>query len=142
MDAGCGQGRWTYGFGKLKAGSCEAFDISDAGIDKTREAAEEFGENFRVYKKNILDDLLFRIQSVQRSKNNKYILLNAPNDKLDKIVELLPGMKSPTIIPLYEKGWSSLHSVINENEFWEVINKLKEYGAQGILVTSIEKMII
>lgn len=93
-------------------------------------------------KKKILDDLVFRIQSVQRSKNNKYILLNAPNDKLDKIVKLLPGMKSPTIIPLYEKGWSSLHSVINENEFWEVINKLKEYGAQGILVTSIEKMII
>jgi len=93
-------------------------------------------------KKNIMDDFLFRIQSVQRSKNNKYILLNAPNDKLDKIVKLLPGMKSPTIIPLYEKGWSSLHSVINENEFWEVINKLKEYGAQGILVTSIEKMII
>ncbi len=93
-------------------------------------------------KKNILDDLLFRIQSVQRSKNYKYILLNAPNDKLDKIVKLLPGMKSPTIIPLYEKGWSSLHSVVKENEFWEVINKLKEYGAQGILVTSIEKMIM
>ncbi len=93
-------------------------------------------------KKNIMDDLLFRIQAVQRSKNNKYILLNAPNDKLGKIVKLLPGMKSPTIIPLYEKGWSSLHSVINENKFWEVINKLKEYGAQGILVTSIEKMII
>ena len=93
-------------------------------------------------KKKILDDLLFRIQSVLRSKNNKYILLNAPNDRLDKIVKLLPGMKSPTIIPLYEKGWSSLHSVINENDFWEVINKLKEYGAQGILVTSIEKMII
>lgn len=98
----------------------------------------ELSEN----KKNILDDLLFRIKAVQRSKNNKYILLNAPNDKLDKIVKLLPGMKSPTIIPLYEKGWSSLHSVINENDFWEVINKLKKYGAQGILVTSIEKMII
>jgi ATP phosphoribosyltransferase len=93
-------------------------------------------------KRNIMDDLLFRIQAVQRSKNNKYILLNAPNDKLGKIAELLPGMKSPTIVPLYEKGWSSLHSVINENEFWEVISKLKEYGAQGILVTSIEKMII
>lgn len=93
-------------------------------------------------KKKILDDLLFRVQAVQRAGNNKYILLNAPNDNLDKIVRLLPGMKSPTIIPLYEKGWSSLHSVINENEFWQVINKLKEYGAQGILVTSIEKMII
>ncbi len=93
-------------------------------------------------KKGMLDDLLFRIKSVQRSKNNKYILLNAPDDKLDKIVELLPGIKSPTVMPLYQKGWSSLHTVVNENDFWEVINKLKEYGAQGILVSSIEKMII
>jgi ATP phosphoribosyltransferase len=93
-------------------------------------------------KQKILDDLLFRIRSVQRSRNYKYILLNVPDDKIDKIVKLLPGMKSPTIIPLYEKGWSSLHSVISENEFWEVIGKLKEYGAQGILVTSIDKMII
>ncbi len=92
-------------------------------------------------KKAILDDLLFRIKAVQRAKNYKYILLNAPNDKLDKIVELLPGMKSPTVVPLFEEGWSSLHSVVNENEFWEVISKLRKYGAQGILVTSIEKMI-
>ena len=93
-------------------------------------------------KKVILDDLLFRIKAVQRAKKYKYILLNAPNDKLDKIVELLPGMKSPTVVPLFEEGWSSLHSVVNENEFWEIISKLKKYGAQGILVTSIEKMII
>lgn len=92
--------------------------------------------------RKILDDLLFRFQAVRRSKNNKYILLNAPNENLEKIVQLLPGMKSPTVLPLYEKGWSSLHSVVNENDFWEIVEKLKEYGAQGILVVPIEKMII
>lgn len=93
-------------------------------------------------KKKILNDLLFRFQAVRRSRNNKYILLNAPNENLEKIVSLLPGMKSPTVLPLYEKGWSSVHSVVKENEFWEIIGKLKEYGAQGILVIPIEKMII
>ncbi|HEX2396020.1 MAG TPA: ATP phosphoribosyltransferase [Bacteroidales bacterium] len=93
-------------------------------------------------RKKILGDLLFRFQAVRRSKNNKYILLNAPNENLEKIVKLLPGMKSPTVLPLYEKGWSSVHSVVNENEFWEIIGKLKEYGAEGILVIPIEKMII
>jgi ATP phosphoribosyltransferase len=93
-------------------------------------------------KKGILNDLLFRFQAVRESKNNKYILLNAPNENLDKIVQLLPGMKSPTVLPLYEKGWSSVHSVVNENEFWEIIGKLKEFGAQGILVIPIEKMIL
>jgi ATP phosphoribosyltransferase len=83
-------------------------------------------------KKKILGDLLFRFQAVRKSKNNKYILLNAPNENLEKIVQLLPGMKSPTVLPLYEKGWSSVHSVVNENEFWEIIGKLKEFGAQGI----------
>jgi len=92
--------------------------------------------------KKILSDLLFRFQAVRSSKNNKYILLNAPNENLDKIVKLLPGMKSPTVLPLYEKGWSSVHSVVNENEFWEIIGKLKELGAEGILVIPIEKMII
>lgn len=93
-------------------------------------------------KKKLLDDLLFRFQAVRRSKNNKYILLNAPNENLDRIVALLPGMKSPTVLPLYEKGWSSVHSVVNENEFWEIIGKLKEFGAEGILVIPIEKMIV
>ncbi|MBN2814925.1 MAG: ATP phosphoribosyltransferase [Bacteroidales bacterium] len=93
-------------------------------------------------KRKILDDLLFRFQAVRRSKNNKYILLNAPNENLEKIVSVLPGIKSPTVLPLYEKGWSSVHSVVNENEFWEIIGKLKEYGAQGILVIPIEKMIV
>jgi ATP phosphoribosyltransferase len=93
-------------------------------------------------KKKILNDLLFRFQAVRKSKNNKYILLNAPNENLEKIVKLLPGMKSPTVLPLYEKGWSSVHSVVNENDFWEIIGKLKEYGAEGILVIPIEKMIV
>jgi ATP phosphoribosyltransferase len=93
-------------------------------------------------KKKILNDLLFRFQAVRKSKNNKYILLNAPNENLEQIVSLLPGMKSPTVLPLYEKGWSSVHSVVNENEFWDIIGKLKEFGAQGILVIPIEKMII
>ncbi len=93
-------------------------------------------------KSKILKDLLFRFQAVRRSKNNKYILLNAPNENLEKIVKLLPGMKSPTVLPLYEKGWSSVHSVVNENEFWEIIGKLKSYGAEGILVIPIEKMIV
>jgi len=91
--------------------------------------------------RQILDKLVFRIRAVQKSKNNKYILLNAPNKKLDEITAILPGMKSPTIMPLAEEGWSSVHSVLNENEFWDVIDRLQEHGAQGILVIPIEKMI-
>ncbi|HJX72232.1 MAG TPA: ATP phosphoribosyltransferase [Bacteroidales bacterium] len=93
-------------------------------------------------RKRILQQLLFRIHAVLNAKNNKYILLNAPNESLENITAVLPGMKSPTIMPLAEKGWSSLHSVVNENEFWDIIKKLKEYGAQGILVIPIEKMIV
>lgn len=93
-------------------------------------------------KQKILGDLIFRIETVQRSKGNKYILLNAPNDKLEKIIEILPGMKSPTVMPLFEEGWSSLHSVVNEKEFWGIIDQLKENGAEGILVIPIEKMIV
>ena len=91
---------------------------------------------------HILDKLLFRIQAVKKAKNNKYILLNAPNNNLEKIIGLLPGMKSPTVLPLAEEGWSSVHSVLSESEFWHIIEKLKEAGAQGILVVPIEKMII
>lgn len=93
-------------------------------------------------KQQLLDKLLFRIQAVKKSKNNKYILLNAPNEHLEAIVSLLPGMKSPTVLPLAESGWSSVHSVLNENDFWDIIEKLKAAGAQGILVIPIEKMII
>ncbi len=93
-------------------------------------------------KKQILNSLLFRIRAVRKARNNKYVLLNAPNDKLDTICRLLPGMKSPTILPLAEPGWSSVHSVINETDFWNVIEQLKSNGAQGILIIPIEKMII
>lgn len=93
-------------------------------------------------KQEILNKLLFRIDSLRAAKNNKYILLNAPNNKLKEICALLPGMKSPTILPLADAGWSSVHSVVNENMFWDIIEKLKAKGAQGILVVPIEKMIL
>jgi len=89
----------------------------------------------------LLQKLLFRIKAVKSAAQNKYILLNAPNEKLKEIIEILPGMKSPTIMPLAETGWSSVHSVINENDFWEVVESLKNKGAEGILVLSIDQMI-
>ena len=90
----------------------------------------------------ILEKLLFRIESVKKAKKNKYVLLNAPNANLEKIVSLLPGMKSPTLVALATPGWSSVHSVIAESDFWEIIEKLKMAGAEGILVVPIEKMIL
>lgn len=107
---------------------------SQAVLIKNKELSDE--------KQALLDKLLFRIQSVKKAKNNKYVLLNAPNNNLQQIISLLPGMKSPTVLPLAEEGWSSVHSVISENEFWDIIEKLKAAGAQGILVVPIEKMII
>lgn len=89
-----------------------------------------------------LDDLLFRISAVRNAHNTKYILLNAPDKSIDTIISLLPGVKSPTIMPLAKTGWSSLHSVVKENEFWQVIEKLKAAGAEGILVIPIEKIIL
>jgi ATP phosphoribosyltransferase len=94
-----------------------------------------------IAKKEILDKLLFRMQAVQSAKNNKYILLNCPNEAIEKITSVIPGMKSPTIMPLSRVGWSSLHSVVDENDFWEKIDLLKSFGAEGILVIPIEKMI-
>ena len=98
--------------------------------------------NLSADKKQILDKLLFRIAAVQKSRNNKYVLLNAPNDKLKEIISILPGMKSPTVLPLAEPGWSSVHSVIAEDQFWEIIDRLKSSGAEGILIVPIEKMVI
>jgi ATP phosphoribosyltransferase len=93
-------------------------------------------------KRSILDKLLFRIRAVKNSRENKYILLNAPLEALHEICQILPGMKSPTILPLEEKGWCSIHSVVKEDEFWDRIDQLREAGAQGILVIPIEKMIL
>jgi len=90
----------------------------------------------------LLEKFLFRIRAVKKARNNKYILLNAPNHRLQEIIGLLPGMKSPTVLPLAEEGWSSVHSVLNENDFWDIIERLKDAGAQGILVVPIEKMIV
>jgi ATP phosphoribosyltransferase len=92
-------------------------------------------------KRIILNKLLFRIEAVQKAKNNKYILLNCPDSAIENITSVIPGMKSPTIIPLKREGWSSLHSVVDENDFWEKIDLLKSFGAEGILVVPIEKMI-
>ena len=97
--------------------------------------------NLSTSKKGILDKLVFRIKAVLASKNSKYILLNAPNDRLKEITEILPGMRSPTILPLAVSGWSSVHSVIGEEQFWDTIDALKEAGAEGILVVPIEKMV-
>ncbi len=105
----------------------EAVMIVDPTISKEKQA--------------ILDELIFRIESVENGKGKKYILLNAPNEKMDQIIKVLPGMTSPTLMPLAKQGWSSLHSVIAESEFWEVIGNLKRNGAEGILVLPIEKMI-
>jgi ATP phosphoribosyltransferase len=98
--------------------------------------------NLESEKQAILEQLLFRMQSVKQAAENKYILLNAPNSAIQQISAVLPGMKSPTVLPLVEEGWSSLHSVIKEDQFWEVIDQIKQLGAQGILVVPIEKMII
>lgn len=93
-------------------------------------------------KQDILNTIQFRIRSVLKGRQSRYILLNAPNDKIDSIKEILPGMRSPTVLPLAEAGWSSVHSVISKNEFWAIIDQLKAAGAEGILVCPIEKMVL
>jgi ATP phosphoribosyltransferase len=99
-------------------------------------------KNLQPWQEALLDKFLFRVRAVKKAKRNKYVLLNAPNAQLQAIISLLPGMKSPTVLPLAEEGWSSVHSVLSEDEFWEKIEQLKAAGAQGILVVPIEKMII
>jgi ATP phosphoribosyltransferase len=108
----------------------------------TSEAVLISHQNLSQPKMAVVEKLLFRINAVQTGKTNKYVLLNAPNDALEKIVSLIPGMKSPTILPLAQEGWSSVHSVLNEDQFWENIEELREAGAQGILVVPIEKMVL
>ena len=93
-------------------------------------------------KEQILEKLLFRIHAIKAAKSNKYILLNAPKDKLEDIIKLLPGMKSPSVLPLADSNWVSVHSVVEESKFWDIIDQLRAAGAQGILVVPIEKMIL
>ncbi|MEM7296678.1 MAG: ATP phosphoribosyltransferase [Bacteroidota bacterium] len=116
--------------------------LKEAEVVLRSEALLIANQNLNAEKKSILEKLLFRIEAAKSAKQNKYILLNAPNDKLDDIISLLPGMRSPTVLPLADEGWSSVHSVIKEDDFWEVIDQLKEKGAEGILVCPIEKMIV
>jgi ATP phosphoribosyltransferase len=106
------------------------------------QAAIISNKNLDNEKQEILDKLLFRIRAVKYANENKYILLNAPESAIPRICEILPGMKSPTVLPLVEKGWCSLHSVVKEDQFWERIDQLKKAGAEGILVIPIEKMIV
>ena len=99
-------------------------------------------KNLSEEKKEILDELLFRIEAVKAAEDKKYVLMNIPTEKLDEIIEVLPGMKSPTVMPLAQEGWSSVHTVLDQKCFWEIIGKLKALGAEGILVLPIEKMIL
>ena len=93
-------------------------------------------------KREILNELLFRIEAVKTAEDKKYVLMNVPSEKLDDIIAVLPGMKSPTVMPLAQGGWSSVHTVLDQKCFWEIIGKLKALGAEGILVLPIEKMIL
>ena len=99
-------------------------------------------KNMSKEKKEILDELLFRMDAVKTAEDKKYVLMNAHKDKLEDIIDVLPGMKSPTVMPLAQDGWCSVHTVLDEKRFWEIIGKLKALGAEGILVLPIEKMII
>jgi ATP phosphoribosyltransferase len=116
--------------------------LKEVGTILESEAVLVASPNLSKSKQTILDELIFRIESVEKGRGKKYILLNAPNDKLDQIIKVLPGISSPTIMPLAKQGWSSLHSVINESELWDVIGNLKRNGAEGILVLPIENMIL
>lgn len=98
--------------------------------------------NMTADKREVLNELLFRINAVKTAEDKKYVLMNAPKDRLDEIIAVLPGMKSPTVMPLAQEGWCSLHTVLDEKRFWEIIGKLKSLGAEGILVLPIEKMIV
>ncbi|WP_417588453.1 ATP phosphoribosyltransferase [Owenweeksia hongkongensis] len=106
------------------------------------EASLIVNDNLSPENQRLLAQLLFRFKAVNEAKNNKYILLNAPQQSVEKITKILPGMKSPTVLPLAESGWVSIHSVVREDDFWNIINQLQNLGAEGILVSPIEKMIV
>ncbi len=116
--------------------------LKEVEVILNSEAVLAANKNLSDEKRKILDNFLLRINAVKTAKNNKYILMNAPNYQLKNISAILPGMKSPTIVPLAESGWSSVQSVVNENDFWQVIEKLKSFEAEGILIVPIEKMIL
>ncbi|WP_435254877.1 ATP phosphoribosyltransferase [Tenacibaculum sp. A30] len=117
-------------------------NLKEVAVLLTSEAVLVVSPQLGKEQQDILNKLQFRIQSVLKGRQSRYVLLNAPNEKLETIIKILPGMRSPTVLPLAEKGWSSVHSVLNKNEFWEIIDELKANGAEGILVCPIEKMVV
>ncbi|MFK5973300.1 MAG: ATP phosphoribosyltransferase [Flavobacteriaceae bacterium] len=117
-------------------------NLKEVEVMLTSEAVLAISPGISEERKQILKKIQFRIQAVLKGRQSKYVLLNAPNDKLNDIIALLPGMRSPTILPLAEEGWSSVHTVITKDRFWEVIDELKQAGAEGILVCPIEKMVL
>lgn len=117
-------------------------NLKEVEVVMKSEALMIGNKNLSAEKQEILDELLFRFNSYKNAEGKKYIILNVPNDRINDVCEILPGMKSPTITPLVKEGWSSMHSVISEKTFWEIISKLKALGAEGILVIPIEKMIL
>ena len=117
-------------------------NLTEKNVILTSEAVLSVSPKISDSKQELLNTLRFRIRSVLKGRQSKYILLNAPDDKLNDIIKILPGMNSPTVLPLAKKGWSSVHSVIDKNQFWEIIDALKQNGAEGILICSIEKMVI
>ncbi|MBR6686124.1 MAG: ATP phosphoribosyltransferase [Paludibacteraceae bacterium] len=117
-------------------------NLKEVEVVMKSEALMIGNKNLSAEKQEILDELLFRFNSYKNAEGKKYIILNVPNDRINDVCEILPGMKSPTITPLVKEGWSSMHSVIEEKTFWEIISKLKALGAEGILVIPIEKMIL
>jgi len=117
-------------------------NLKEVEVMLTSEAVLAVSPQISEERNTLLKKLQFRIQSVLKARQSKYVLLNAPNEKLDQILNLLPGMRSPTVLPLAEEGWSSVHTVINKDKFWSVIDELKIAGAEGILVCPIEKMVL
>lgn len=117
-------------------------NLSEVEVVMKSEALLIANKQLTAEKRAILDELLFRIEAVKSAEDKKYVLMNVPTDKVEDIVAVLPGAKSPTVMPLAQEGWSSVHTVIDEKSFWEIISRLKELGAQGILVIPIEKMIL
>ena len=116
--------------------------LKEVSVILQSEALLTANKNLTAEQKTVLEKLMLRINAVKSARHNKYILMNAPNHQLNNIAALLPGMKSPTVVPLAEEGWSSVQSVVNENDFWEVIEKLKQFEAEGIIVMPIEQMIV
>ncbi|WP_108868401.1 ATP phosphoribosyltransferase [Aquimarina aquimarini] len=117
-------------------------NLKEVEVMLTSEAVLAVSPKITQENTKLLEKLQFRIKAVLKARNSKYVLLNAPNDKIEDIVKVLPGMRSPTVLPLAEKGWSSIHTVVEKNKFWDILDELKEEGAEGILVCPIEKMVL